>query len=592
MKTTYRFTLLILGISIVFSCNKPKINSEITEEELFAHVDFLASDSLQGRLPGTPYDRVAAKYIKDQMEISQFILLEKKGYQFFSFITHQEAGSANSLIVGTKKCTFGKDYTAFPFSSSDTLSSSVVFAGLGFSIHTDSLTWDDYQSVNVSGKWAMMFRGDPDYQNPKSIFIQHSDDRHKAMVAKDHGAAGVILVSGVEFDAEDALVNLDKKSFDIGIPVILLKRDVAEIIVKTGGHGLKQLEQKLISGRSPVSFSTAANVSARTDIVNKTENSQNVVGLIEGSHPTLKNQYIVLGAHYDHLGTGGKESTSRMPDSVAIHNGADDNASGVAAILEIGQKFVAKKPMRSIVIVAFGAEEMGLIGSRYFVDNPLIPVDSISAMINFDMLGRLNEKMNVQVGGTKTSAEVEEILSKFDSESDISLSYSPEGYGPSDHASFYNKDVPVLYFTTGPHVDYHTPFDKTERINFSGLLSASTLIYQVVAELANKPEMLTFQEAGPKFRPTRHGKELKVRLGIMPDVSSSGTDGLLVLAVTENMPAWFAGIQKNDRITSINGKKVGNIQDYMFRLNDLKPGNTVSVELVRDNQLKVVLVQL
>jgi hypothetical protein len=280
-----------------------------------------------------------------------------------------------------------------------------------------------------------------------------------------------------------------------------------------------------------------------------------------------------------------------MPDTLAPHNGADDNASGVAAILEIGQKIASQKPKRSVIIVAFGAEEMGLIGSRQFIENQIVPLDSISAMINIDMLGRMNDN-DLQIGGVKTSLEVEEILDRLGKSHGLNLSLSPQGYGPSDHASFYSKDVPVLFFSTGPHVDYHTPYDIIDRINFDGMLKGTEYIYDVAYELANMEQKLTFQEAGPKSQPSRHGRELKVRLGIMPDVSSSGTDGLMILAVSENLPAWFAGIKKGDRIISINGKSVGNIQDYMFRLSELKPGMTINVEVVRNNENKVVLVQL
>lgn len=588
----FRQLSLLLGITLVYSCIQPQgINPDITKDELFAHIDFLSSDSLQGRLPGTPYDRVAAKYIKDQMEKSGFKLIGKNGYQFFSFITHQEVGPNNSLSIAGKKLIYGTDYTAFPFSSSDTLNTNLVFAGYGFNIQTDTLSWNDYQTIDANGKWVLILRGDPDHDKPNSFFSQYSDDRYKSMVAKDKGAAGVILISGVEFDAEDALTEMKQKSFDIGIPVIQMKRNIIDLILKPAGNGIVLLEKKLLETRKPSSFNILQSIAARTDIINSTKNSQNVVGMIEGTHPTLKNQYVIIGAHYDHLGMGGPGSSSRMPDTLAPHNGADDNASGVAAMLEIGQKLAKNKPSRSVLLIAFGAEEMGLIGSRYFTENPLVPLDSISVMINIDMLGRMNGE-NLQIGGYKTSVEMDEILNRIGESHQLELSLSPQGYGPSDHASFYSKDVPVLFISTGPHVDYHTPNDVIDRINFDGMLKAADFIYEIAHEVTNAKQMLTFQEAGPKQQPSRHGRELKVRLGIMPDVSGAGTDGLTVLAVTENQPAWYAGIKKGDRIISINGKSVGNIQDYMFRLSELKPGMTVNVEVVRDEKNHILLVQL
>jgi hypothetical protein len=591
MKIT-RFVYLLVAVLLINSCTQDlSYNSEITQDELYAHIDYLASDSLQGRSPGTPFDRVAAKYIKDQYEGMNLMLLGKNGYQFFSFITHQEAGPRNFLSLKLKSLEFGKDFTVFPFSSSDTISASVVFVGFGFKISNDSLVWNDYKNVNLTGKWALILRGDPDYSKPSSIFASFSDDRHKAMVAKDNGATGVILVSGVEFDAEDNLIDLKQKYFDIGIPVVQLKREAIDLVLKPNGHTVSELEKKVLETRKSIVFDIPQTISARTDIINRTKNSQNVVGTIEGSDPVLKNQYIVIGAHYDHLGLGGPGTSSRMPDTMAVHNGADDNASGVAAMIEVGQKLASKRPKRSVILVAFGAEELGLLGSRNFTENPIIPVDSISAMINIDMLGRMdNDK--VQVGGVKTSPDFVSILNQFGEAFNLNLSLSDQGYGPSDHASFYSKNVPVLFFSTGPHIDYHTPNDVIERINFDGMVKGAKYIYEVTNELANQSEKLVFQEAGPKSQPSRHGRELKVRLGIMPDVSSTQTNGLAVLAVTENQPAWFAGMKKGDVITSINGKKIGNIQDYMFRLGELKPGMTINVEVLRNNEKLVLLVQL
>jgi len=587
-----RLLPLLSGLLILGSCSQEvSYNPEITQDELYAHIDYLASDSLQGRLPGTPFDRVAAKYIKDQFEAMDLQLLGKNGYQFFSFITHQEAGPMNFLSIESEKLEFRKDYTVFPFSSSDTLSASVVYVGFGFKFGTDSLAFNDYKNVNLSGKWALILRGDPEHENSDSPFAPYSDDKHKAMVAKDNGAAGVILISGIKFDEEDNLITSKQKYFDIGIPVVQIKRNIIDRLLKANGTSIASLEKKAIETRKVMPITISQTISVRTDIVNRSKNSQNVVGMIEGSDPILKNQYVVIGAHFDHLGTGGAGTSSRMPDTVAVHNGADDNASGVSAMLEIGQKLVFEKPKRSVILVAFGAEELGLLGSRNFTENPIVPIDSITAMLNIDMLGRMNEQ-NIQVGGVKTSPSFNDLLSNTGEVLGLNLSMSDQGYGPSDHASFYSKNVPVLFFTTGPHIDYHTPYDIIERINFEGMELGTEFIYEIANELANQQEKLTFQEAGPKSQPSRHGRELKVRLGIMPDVSSTQTNGLAVLAVTENQPAWFAGMKKGDVITSINGKKIGNIQDYMFHLGELKPGMTINVEVLRNNEKLVLLVQL
>ena len=586
--------VLVFAIMAMLVGCKPNAthNPDIQKDELYAHIDFLASDSLMGRSPGTPFDRVAAKYIKDFFEGNGFELLGKNGYQFFEFIDHQDIGEGNSFSINKKQQVLGSDYTVFSFSSSDTLSAAVVFVGYGINFKNDSIEWNDYKNINVNGKWALVLRGDPFHQNPRSPFEKIVSDRHKAMTAMDQGAAGVIFVSGSKFDKKDELVSSKQKTFSIGIPVIHVKRTTANTILGVAGKTIESFEDDILAALKPQSMVVGSNVCARTSIVTKKKSTQNVVAMVEGSDPELKNQYVILGAHFDHIGMGGKGSSSRTPDTLAVHNGADDNASGVSAILEIGHKLVQQKPKRSVVIVAFGAEEFGLLGSRFFVDNPLIPIDSIVTMVNIDMLGRLSSDSTLQIGGVKTAIKADSILNNLNQGFGFNLALAPQGYGPSDHASFYAKNIPVLFFSTGAHADYHTPNDDIDQINFEGMFHASNYVFEVVSAIANSTERPIFQEAGPSTPSSRHGNELKVRLGIMPDVSGVRDDGLLVLAASDNQPAAIAGIRKGDLITAINGDKINNIHDYMFYLQKLEVGSTISVELMRNDETLVVLVQL
>jgi hypothetical protein len=591
MKQLNRFLAFILFLLVVSCSQNPSINPEITKDELFAHVDFLASDSLMGRQPGTPYDRVAAKYIKDAFETNEFTLMDKNGYQFFDFVDYLDFGENNYLSVNKVRLTFGVDFIPLPFSSSDSISASVVFVGYGIKYSSQDLVWDDYSNINVNGKWVLILRGSPKPDDMESPMSKNASDRSKAMVAKDQGAAGVIFVSGTNFDSEDKMSKTKLKTFSIGIPVVHVKRIVANLLLGGNEMNIAALEGKIVKNQKPNSFVLGANVCARTQIVTKKKNTQNIIGLVEGTDPLYRNQYIVVGAHYDHLGMGGVGSSSRKPDTLAVHNGADDNASGVAAIIEIGQKLARYRPKRSIVFVAFGAEELGLLGSRFFLESGLVSADSIVAMINIDMIGRLSSELELQVGGVKTAIEIETILNEVNQKYNLNLLLSPQGYGPSDHAVFYSENIPVLFFSTGPHLDYHTPFDITSRINFDGLKTVTSYISDVISTVANQTSKLSFQQAGPAVPTSRHGQELKVKLGIMPDVSGVISDGLKVLAVTENLPAWVAGIKSGDIITSINGKSVNNIQDYMFRLQEISIGNTVSMEYRRNGEKRIVLVQ-
>ncbi len=593
MKQLLRIWILVMISSSVASCqNIQKSKVDITKKDLYQIVDFLASDSLKGRLPGTPYDKVSAKYIGDQFESFGLKSLTENGYQTMDIIIEQKPGLKNSLSINGNEQKYDVNFSTLPFSSTGNLDATIVFVGFGFKINNEKLLWNDYQAVDVTNKWVLILRGDPEPDSLQSVFINQSSDRNKTLIAKDMGAKGVILVSGNAYDPNDKLASMSEKSYDIGIPVIQVKRDVANSILN-GQSTIEELEKFLIKDRHPHSLELQTKITASTDVINETKTTQNVIAKLEGSDPKLKNEVIVIGAHFDHLGMGGKNSSSRRPDTIAVHNGADDNASGVAAMIELAQKLASKhkKIKRSIVFVAFAAEEMGLIGSQKFVESNLVPNESIVAMINIDMIDRMNKK-ELNIYGTKTSTESETILKSLNADSALTLGFYPEGYGPSDYSSFYNKNIPVFGFMTYLHLDYHTPFDDVDKINFDGMVLATNYIYSLAFELSNRPKRLIFQEAGPKTKPTRSGRGFKVRLGIIPDVSGSTNNGLKAIGVTENNPAYKAGMKSGDIITAINGKPVKNIQDYMFRLSELKAGMSVSVEIKRGEQKLVLLVQL
>jgi Zn-dependent M28 family amino/carboxypeptidase len=344
----------------------------------------------------------------------------------------------------------------------------------------------------------------------------------------------------------------------------------------------------------PSSFNTGITLAASTDIIQTKKQTQNVVAFLRGSDDILKNEYIIVGAHYDHLGMGGPGSGSRAVDTLAVHNGADDNASGVAGVLEIAEKMALgdQTNSRSIIFIAFGAEEMGLLGSKYFVNHSPVEIQNISAMFNFDMIGRFKpEEKALMIGGTGTSLSTEDILDSFADDLEFSLAYASEGFGASDHASFYAKDIPVFFITSGAHEDYHTPFDDADLLNYSGADQIAEFAYDLIFEVANRDEALVFQEAGPKQR-TGGGRGFKVVLGIMPDFASQENDGLGVDAVRKDGPAFRGGMLKGDKITALNGKPVSNIYDYMTRLKELESGQTITVDVIRNGEKMVLIVQL
>lgn len=322
----------------------------------------------------------------------------------------------------------------------------------------------------------------------------------------------------------------------------------------------------------------------------KTCYSRNVIGMIEGTDNKLKDEYIVIGAHLDHLGLGGMMSGSRSKEVNKVHYGADDNASGVALMLELARKFSKTPSKRSIIFVAFACEERGLIGSKQFLQDLPFPTKQIVAMFNFDMVGKLKNN-SLTVGGSKTSKQSEKIIKKYSDKYKLNITLSPSGVGPSDHASFYAKDIPVFYFTTGADSTYHTPNDKPENINFKGIELVSSYAYDIANDVANQNEKLSFRKT--KFSNNNsERKNLKVTLGIMPDVTVSTDEGLKAEIVSTGKPADKAGMKNGDVIVELNGKRVKDIYGYMDILATLKPDTTIEAKVKRENKIIELKIKL
>jgi hypothetical protein len=440
----------------------------------------------------------------------------------------------------------------------------------------------------------MILRSDPEQDNPKIKFAAYSNDRNKAMIAKDMGAAGVLMVSTPSFDTSDSFDPLAKGGYSVGIPVLRIKRTVADAILLKTKHNVENLEKKLNIEKKPFSFKTGVTVEGRSEILNFLTNTRNVAMLLPGEDENLKNQYLIFGAHFDHLGFGGPGSGSRAVDTIAVHHGADDNASGVAMLIELAGKFAGTKNShkRSLVFISFSGEEEGLLGSKYFTDNPLIDLSKADAMINMDMVGRLKDTKDLEVGGVGTADSLKEMAIALDDTNKLRLSFSEEGSGPSDYSSFYSKNIPVLYFTTGAHDDYHTPKDTWNKINYKGMVTVSDLIFSMTSRLANEPTKLKFKEAGPKENANQPPRRKGLTLGIMPDVTGSIKNGLKVEAVTAGKPGAIGGMKKGDIIVSVEGKAVNNIGDYMFRMSQLKHGQRITVEVMRASKKEVLIIQL
>ena len=587
-----RILVFVFLLALLASCAS-KFNPEITVEDIKENIEFLASDSLKGRKSGEHGDFLAAEFIRSKFEAAGLELLYENGFQDFNLVSSAELGQGNLLKVNGKEFVAEKDFLPYAFSANTTVESGVVFVGYGIEVDRDSLKWNDFEGADVSGKWMLVLQGDPDLDDPNSPFLEFSSERAKALKASDMNAAGIILVAGKQFSAKDELSSLffDKNSSRYSIPVLQVTRQVADEMLAETGETVESLEEKIHNTNKGINLAGKAQVEVSVNVLLKETTTRNVVAMLPGTDETLKDEYIVAGGHFDHLGMGGPGSGSRAVDTIAVHNGADDNASGVSAVIQLAEKFASEKAnKRSIIFVAFGAEEMGLVGSKAFTAHPPVAAEKIVAMFNFDMVGRLDDKSNaLSIGGTKTAKESEQILN--DLNTGFELAFSGEGVGPSDHASFYLQNIPVFFISTGAHSDYHTPQDDAELINYEGAKSVMDYSFALVQEVANRNDKLTFQEAGSKYQRSRGGR-FKVTLGIMPDYAGLEKRGMRVDAVTKGKPAYKGGIKKGDIITAIEGKKVGNIYDYMNRLQSLEAGQTITVDILRDNKETVLIIQL
>jgi len=509
--------------------------------------------------------------------------LAQNGFQSFEFITDVILGKKNNLQVDEILYKPEVDYIPLSFSIDTIFSGEVFFAGYGFDINNDSLKWNDYENINVSNKWVMIMRGAPDGNNPHSKYGEHISLRKKSIIAKDNNAAGVIFISGKEFSLQDELVPLsyEQSQQEIGIPIINVKRNVANQILRKKNITLETLEKKINDKLEMFDgFYIKNNISVEIDLNFRSDTTQNVIGMLPSKQEFYNDEYIVIGAHYDHLGFGGDGSGSRRPYLNEIHNGADDNASGVSILLELSKLLSSYSyNYRNIVFIAFGAEEIGLLGSKYFVSSQLIPNQKIQLMLNMDMVGRLNEDKIINVSGTKTALQLEGKLENILNKKNMSYTFSPEGYGPSDHSSFYVKDVPVLFFFTGAHNDYHTPNDDYKKLNYLGMELITDLIHKIILDFDNT-EKLEFQKSGAKE--SKRPSKFKVTLGIMPDYVFKDIKGLRIDAVIPDRPASKAGLLSGDIIVKINDRPVGDIYEYMHRLSELSTGQTVPILIIRD----------
>lgn len=320
----------------------------------------------------------------------------------------------------------------------------------------------------------------------------------------------------------------------------------------------------------------------QVELIEERGTTANIIGVLPGSDPTLRDTAIVVGAHYDHLGLGGEYSLAAARFG-EIHPGADDNASGTAGLILLAKAFARSGgAKRTLIFVAFSAEELGIVGSSHYTKHPWDPMEKTVAMINLDMIGRLKDRA-LYVLGVKTGKEFAELLEEVNRNHDLTLKFGGDGYGPSDHTSFYTRKVPVLFFFTGPHGDYHRPSDTVDKLNGDGLAEVSRFVYRVIAHLANRAELVTYVKVKESPQ-TGRGRGYGAYFGSIPDFAFQEGKGVRLSGVRPDSPAEKAGLQEGDIIVKMAGVQVTNLHDLVFVLRSKRAGDTVEVVFLRNGQ--------
>ncbi len=597
------------------AANRPEINPA----DLRRHVDYLCDERLAGRMSGSQGERLATAYVATYLES---LGLEPAGdngswYQSFSVPAGAKLGRSNVLQVSGQPLELDKDWRPLAFSRSGSIAATeVVFAGYGLAIPAEGNMpeYNSFANLDVNGKWVLVLRYYPENvrEELRPAFRYHADLRKKAMQIRDRGALGMIVVNGPNSSSRDALVPLDSKGSLAGtrLAAISVTDEVAAKWLQNSGRDLRELQTKLDEGHAVEGFALSpTKIAAHLEIEQVVGTGRNVIGRLKAT-AAGPSQSVVIGAHIDHLGRGDTSSSMARDDERGkMHSGADDNASGVAALLEIAQWLAHQKQKgnlqlkRDILFAAWSGEELGLFGSQHFVDelskrlateagqpattpgnHSIYP--HVIAYLNMDMVGRYRDVLILQ--GLGSSDYWKKAVQK-NVATRLTLKLSDNTALPTDATSFYQAGVPILSAFTGSHEEYHTPRDVPELLNYEGMSKVARLIGLIGEALATGDEIPAYRQYRAA-QPETPRSAVRAYLGSKPDYAGDQI-GVLLSGVTPDSPAEKAGLQAGDVIIGLAGKDIENIYDYTSALDSLRPSVETTIVIRRGNErleLKIV----
>jgi hypothetical protein len=601
--------LLIVPVCAALAAEKIGERPAIDSERYLAHIKHLSSEQFRGRFTGAPELDNAAKYIAGQFEqIGLKPAGSLNGYlQTFRLTTKSKLGDKNALatrIDGKRESLKSEDFTPLYFSGSAKVAAPVVFAGYG--ITAPDLDYDDYAGLDVKDKIVIVLRREPQEKDEKSKFngaamTSHGSFESKLTNAKIHGAKALIIVNNTAAHPDEAEGLLPFQRMigpvDNALPYLQVKTTVAARWFKAAGHELDAIQQGIDQDLKPRSFAfpSSFRMELTADVERVIRPTSNVLGYLPGE----TDEYIVVGAHYDHLGLG--EAFTLAPSEVgAIHPGADDNASGTSGVIELA-RLLAKGPKlkRGVLFMTFTGEELGLLGSGHFVRNPVLPLAKCAAMVNMDMVGRPREG-RVIVGGAGTGSTFKALLDQMiPRHPDLKVDQAePAGFGGSDHTSFAAQQVPILFFFSGLHGDYHRPSDTWDKIEVKGSAALLSMVADTVLTLTSSAERAQFvrvQPAGGAQAAASGGSGASgygaAYFGSIPDMGA-GVKGVKFADLRPGSPAEKAGLKAGDVMVEFDGKPVENLSDYTYLLRQKKPGDVVPVKVERSGEMVEVKVEL